>query len=77
MLGYPDRETLLKVNSAYLYANTEDRQRWLNLIESNDLVRNFEVQVRRLDGTIIFARISARTVRDEAGNVLYLEGAIT
>jgi ribosomal protein L28 len=39
-------------------------------------VQNFNVQVRRLDGTIIFVRMSARAIRDEAGQVLYLEGAM-
>ncbi len=76
MLGYPDRAALMQVNAAHLYATPEDRQRWLSLVESKDVVRNFDVQVRRLDGTIIFVRISARTVRDEAGQVLYLEGAM-
>lgn len=76
MLGYPSRESLLDVNLNHLYANTDERQKWQTLVERQDVVQNFEVQMRRLDGTIIWVRNSARSVRDEQNQILYYEGAI-
>ena len=76
MLGYPNRESLLTVNLSHLYANTDDRQQWQKLVEREGLAQNFEVQMRRLDGTIIWVRNSARAVRDEQNQVLYYEGAM-
>ncbi|MBE7550608.1 MAG: response regulator [Anaerolineales bacterium] len=76
MLGYPNRDALLAVNLAHLYANPEERQQWLLLMERSGLVQNFEVQMRRLDGTIIWVRNSASAVRDEQNQVLYYEGAV-
>lgn len=76
MLGYPDRESLLAVNLAHLYANAEERQQWQTQVERDGLVQNFEVQMRRLDGTIIWVRNSARAMRDEQNQVLYYEGAM-
>jgi PAS domain S-box-containing protein len=76
MLGYPNRESLLDINLNHLYANTDERQKWQTLIERQDVVQNFEVQMRRLDGTIIWVRNSARSVRDEHNQLLYYEGAI-
>lgn len=76
MLGYPDRASLLQVNLAHLYASTEERQQWQKLIGRDEVVQNFEVQVRRLDGTIIWVRNNARAVRNEQNQVLYYEGAM-
>jgi PAS domain S-box-containing protein len=76
MLGYPDRDSLLTVNLAHLYASPDERQQWQLSIERTGLIQNFEVQLRRLDGTIIWARNNARAVRDEQNQVLYYEGAM-
>jgi PAS domain S-box-containing protein len=76
MLGYPDRESLLAVNAADLYVNAEDRQRWRALAEREGVVRDFEAQFRRRDGTVIWGRDSARTVRDADGRVVYHEGSL-
>ncbi len=76
MLGYPNRESLLAVNLGHLYVNSDERKRWQQLVERDGLVQNFEVQLRRLDGTIIWVRNSARVVRDQQNQVLYYEGAM-
>jgi PAS domain S-box-containing protein len=54
ILGYPDRETLLAANAADIHANAADRVRWQTLMEHQGTVRDFEVQVRRYDGTLIY-----------------------
>lgn len=76
ILGYPDRESLLAVSAADVYANAADRRRWQTLMEREGVVRDFEVQLRRRDGTIIWVRDSARAVRDSDGRVLHYEGAM-
>jgi len=74
ILGYPDRESLLVVNTADNYVDIEDRQRWQTLMEYEDIVNDFETQWRQQDGTAIWVRESTRTVRDAGGRVLYYEG---
>ena len=76
MLGYPNRETLLMVSAADTYASPEDRRRWQVLMEREGVVRDFEAQLRRRDGTIIWVRDSAQAVRDSDGRVLYYEGVM-
>ncbi|MBI1878258.1 MAG: PAS domain-containing protein [Chloroflexi bacterium] len=76
MLGYPDRKSLLQVNLAHLYANPDERQQFQKLVERDGLVQNFEVQMRRLDGTIVWVRNSARSVRNEQNQVIFYEGAM-
>ncbi|HIE39251.1 MAG TPA: GAF domain-containing protein, partial [Anaerolineae bacterium] len=74
MLGCPDRESLLAVSAVDLYVDPEDRKRWQVLLEREGVVRGFEVQLRRCDGTVIWALDTAQVVRDGEGRVLYYEG---
>jgi PAS domain S-box-containing protein/putative nucleotidyltransferase with HDIG domain len=76
MLGYPGRESLLTVNAFDLYVDFEDRRRWQALMDRNGVVRNFEVRMRRYDGTIIWVENNARAVRDVEGRELYYEGSL-
>jgi len=76
ILGYPDRETLLAVNTSDLYVDLEELKRWQILIEREGVVRNFEVRLRRYDGTVVWAEDSTRTVFDADGRVLYYEGVM-
>jgi PAS domain S-box-containing protein len=76
MLGYPDLEALREANAADTYVNAEDRRRWQTLMESEGVVRGFEAQLRRRDGTILWGRDSARAMQDSKGRVLYYEGAV-
>jgi len=75
MLGYPDRESLLAVNAADIYANPQDRWRQAALLEREG-VRDCEVQLRRYDGATIWVRDTARAVRDARGQVLYYDGSL-
>ncbi|MGA9347586.1 MAG: PAS domain S-box protein, partial [Anaerolineae bacterium] len=75
MLEYPDRESLLAINVIDGYVNPQVRKQWQALVEREGVVRDFEVQWRRHDGTTIWVRENARVVRDGEGQVLYYEGA--
>ncbi len=76
MLGYPDRESLLGANVASLYLDTGERARWQTLIEQSGVLHDYEIQVRRHDGAIVWLRNTARAVKDEGGQVIYYEGSI-
>jgi len=76
MLAYPDGETLLRANSADWYVNPNDRRRWQTLVAQQKIVRNFETQLRRWDGEIIWVRDTARAVCDKNGEIRYYEGSL-
>lgn len=76
MLGYPNREALMAINSAELYVNPKDRIRWQALIERESVVQDFEVKFRRPDGKLLWVQNRARIVKDERGQVKYYEGSI-
>ncbi len=75
LLGYPDLETLQKVNAAEL-EDPEDRRRMHALVESQGTVRGYETRVRRHDGSVIWVQDTARAVHDPEGRILHLEGSL-
>jgi PAS domain S-box-containing protein len=76
MLGYPSREAVLGITANDLYVDPEERVRWKALMEREGVVRDFEAQFRRHDGTVVWVNDTARAVRDEQGQVLYYEGSV-
>ncbi len=78
ILGYPDRETLLRSNVGDIYFDPEDRLQWQRIVETESGlgVRAFEARIRRWDGPVVWVRFSFRAVRDPAGTVLRYEGAL-
>ena len=57
-----------------LYVDPQDRQRFTDFCEGRGRLLTYEVLLYRKDGSKIWASLSARTVRDEDGKVLYYEG---
>ncbi len=76
MLGFPDREALLRTHVRDLYVSEEDRDRFERALRRNGEVRDFEARVRRHDGNPLWVSVSARAVSDPGGRVLYYEGAV-
>jgi PAS domain S-box-containing protein len=76
MLGFPDRDAMLKVNAGDLYLNPEDRNRWRAIAERDGIVRDFEMQLQRHDGTVIWMSNTGRVVRGGDGQVLCYEGSL-
>lgn len=77
MLGCADRKSLLATNAARYYASSEARGHWQDLMEREGIVWDFEVQLRREDGKLIWVQDNARVVRDANGRVLCYEGILT
>jgi diguanylate cyclase (GGDEF)-like protein/PAS domain S-box-containing protein len=76
ILGYTTREALLAADATEFYVDPGDRDRWKALVEAEGLVRDFELQLRRADGSVIWVRDSGRAVRGRDEQILYYEGAL-
>jgi PAS domain S-box-containing protein len=75
MLGYHSREEVLALDVARdLYAAPEQRQGFCELIAAHSYVRNYEVTLRRKDGSIIYALENSFASRDGAGNIERFQG---
>jgi PAS domain S-box-containing protein len=74
MLGYPDRESLMAINAFDLYVNPEERSLNILEIEKHGVLRRQEHEVQKLDGTIITVEISFYALRDNFGEIVFIEG---
>ena len=65
--GYDSREKLLadEYNIAEHYVNPEDRKRLINQLKQQGEVHNFEAPFKRLDGSILWIRFSAKISEDK------------
>ncbi|BAY32399.1 two-component sensor histidine kinase [Nostoc carneum NIES-2107] len=59
-----------------LYVNPNRRADFVRLIEENGSISEFESQIYRRDGSIVWISEKAYAVRDEQGKLLYYEGLI-
>jgi len=76
LLGYPNREMLMKVDVSDLYMDPGERKRWLDLIERKGTVQDFKVRFRKYNGTIIWVKDTGKAIYDDKGNVLYYNGNV-
>ena len=60
-----------------LYVDSQRRQEFVDLVETNNAVLGFESQVYRRDQQVIWISENARTVRDSRGKILYYEGTVS
>jgi len=77
MLGYQTREEVLKLDiETHVYVSSEQRDQIVKRLQEQGSVRNFEVTLRRRDGTLIHALENAFVVRDAQGNVMQYRGVV-
>jgi PAS domain S-box-containing protein len=77
--GYESPEELiasLKNINQQLYVDNDRRAKFLALLQAQERVSNFEFQVYRKDGSIIWILENSHIVRDAKGTLLYYEGSV-
>jgi PAS domain S-box-containing protein len=80
LLGYPDPETLLAINTDIAERIYVDRDRYAEfkcLLAEHDRLTGFEYQAYRCDGDPIWVVEHARAVRDVDGKLVSYEGMVT
>jgi PAS domain S-box-containing protein len=77
MLGYSTREELLVLNlDSEICVDSRQRENFRREIEAHNYVRNFEVTLRRKDGTLLLAVESSFATRNAAGNIERYQGFV-
>lgn len=59
-----------------LYVEPQRRQEFVQLMQTQGVVSDFESAIYRRDGSIIWVAENARTVYDATGKILYFEGTV-
>jgi two-component system NtrC family sensor kinase len=77
MLGYNKREELLVLNlDSEICVDPKQRDAFRSEIEAHNYVRNFDVTLRRKDGTLLLAVESSFATRDSTGNIDRYQGFV-
>ncbi|MBL9129540.1 MAG: PAS domain S-box protein, partial [Verrucomicrobiales bacterium] len=59
-----------------VYVDPTARDRFVEALQRRDQITNFEAQIRRKDGQVLWIAETARVVRDEKGRVKFYEGTV-
>jgi|GEM_PF-2228674 len=76
ILGYPDKKHLISVSLSDLYVDPDIRNQWMKLMETEGIIRDFEVQLIQYDGTRIWVKNTGKGFYNEDGQVEYYEGIV-
>jgi len=79
MFGYETPEDMMTSITGMVcqhYVNTEDYSRLIEMIEEQGLIKGYEAQNYKKDGSIIWISLTTYAVRDEKGQIMYYDGII-
>jgi len=79
-LGYETAEELIASVTdiaGQIYADPEEREEFRRLLLKHGQVMNYEFRGRCRDGTVLWASMNARVVKDQLRDELYFQGFIT
>ena len=60
----------------WVFADPSRPRELLREVQLHGSVTDLEMPIRRVDGRVIWVSKNAHTVRDEQGNLLYIEGTV-
>jgi len=76
MLGYDSPDDLKKVRIKDIYVDTLAREEMFSEVRTKKSIKNRIVQLRKRDGSIIWASLTANAHFDANGNILWLDGIV-
>ncbi len=76
ILGYPSREDVLKVSALDLYAEPSDRESFLARLAHQRVLVNFELCLKRRDGTTVWVLANESLLEPEGGGEAVMEGSL-
>ncbi len=79
MFGYDSpAEIMADITDAalQLYAHPEDRAKMKAIMEEQNVVRNYEIQFHRKDGSAFWASATMKAIRNGKDRILYFEGIL-
>ncbi len=77
LLGYDSKEELLNIDIAReIYLDPEERLRVKNLLDSNGIVKDLELTLKKKNGEKINVLLTARTIYNDQGEVSGYQGIV-
>ncbi|MDD5244990.1 MAG: PAS domain S-box protein [Syntrophorhabdaceae bacterium] len=77
--GFSSPEEMIRTVTSIgeqLYVNSEDRKRYMKLLDRDDMIRGFEAQLYRKDKSNVWISMNVRVIRNPDGSIAYYEGIV-
>ncbi len=75
MLGYEDQDSALGKYATDFFLDPKDAERAAAILAKEKVLRNFDFQLKRADGKMIWVQDNVHPVFDSAGRLLHFEGS--
>ncbi len=76
LFGYENRDELLKSETIEIFEDPQDLKKYVRAVEQRGFTKDFSINFRRKDGSIINALITSVVRKDEDGNIIGYQGTI-
>ncbi|MCD4795907.1 MAG: PAS domain S-box protein [Candidatus Cloacimonetes bacterium] len=76
MLGYSSEKELLSIPVVNIYAFSDQRKDFVQEIDKYNTISDYEIQLKRKDGTIFWVTTNAKAVKDDNGEKIHFDGMI-
>jgi PAS domain S-box-containing protein len=76
LLGYESKEDILQMPVIDMYENPVDREKHIGLIMHDGFCKDYEVRLKRKDGSILDTLVTSTVRRDKDGTVTGFQGTI-
>ncbi len=76
IVGIGSLNEFVKIKAKDVYFDPNDREMFLRELNMKEKVFGFETRYKRVDGSLIYIRESARLVRNDNDKIAYIEGTI-
>jgi PAS domain S-box-containing protein len=74
--GYSSFTEFKKLNIRDIYLNPEERKSFLGKLKKFGFINGFETRGKKKDGSLLYLRISASTVENKDGEIIFYDGIL-
>lgn len=76
ILGFDSFDDFSAFNTTHFYKDKKARRQFIELAMKHDVIRGFETELVKRDGSIIAVRMNAHVLKNEYGDIEYFEGMV-
>ncbi|MCL5037618.1 MAG: PAS domain S-box protein [Chloroflexi bacterium] len=76
MFGYKNKEEILNINVSGLYADPDDRKKFMREMDEKGFIKNMEVDFKRKDGTLVPILLTSVGIKDDKGEITRYQGTM-
>ncbi|NQT65770.1 MAG: PAS domain S-box protein [FCB group bacterium] len=77
MFGFDSEQEFLSTSANKLFIDVETRNKLISILEKENNVRNFEINLQKKNGDNLWCLLNVNTVCDDSGKWIYQDGIVT